>query len=194
LRIVSGNILIAGCCCTEIEEGYGCGYCEVTPKYWTVTLSGVTACGACDNCGDGSSVDSYAVSGLNGTHVLTQVGSGSESTACKWQVTGVGSWSVRHYDDTTCGAGGAGVSGDMRITLYRFETKWRLLVEGVGHSNSPTYSMFWDEVNETVDDACLDIATMTNERTCGVCSDDVVYGEVYAASGGTATLEAGDQS
>ena len=194
---MSGNILMAGCCCgddDEIEEGYGCVYCEVTPKYWTVTLSGITACPNCMNCGDGTSVDSCTVSGLNGVHVLTQVGSASSSTACKWQLTGVGSWSAKHYNDTACGVGEVSVSGDMRITLYRFETKWRLLVEGVGHSKSPAYTMFWDEVDETVDDACLDIAAMTNERICGTCSDENVYGDVYVASGGSATLEAGDPS
>ena len=191
---MSGNLLIAGCCCTEIEEGYDCEHCDVTPKYWTVTLSGITACAGCDDCGDGSSVDSYTVSGLNGTHVLTQVGSESSSTACKWQLAGVGSWSVKHYNDTTCGSGEVVVSGDMRITLYRWATKWRLLVEGVGHTKSPAYTMFWDEVNETVDDECLDIATMTNERICGTCSDENVYGDVYLASGGTATFETGDQT
>ena len=192
---MSGNLLITGCCCgEEIEEGYGCSYCDSTPKHWTVTLSGITACSGCMNCGDGTSVDSCAVSGLNGTHVLTQVGSASSSTACKWQVSGVGSWSAKHYDDGACGTGEASVSGDMRITLYRFETKWRLLVEGVGHSKSPAYSMFWDEVDETVDDECLEIGVMTNGLICGTCSDENVSGEVYVASGGTATLEAGDQS
>jgi hypothetical protein len=192
---VSGNLLITGCCCgSEIEEGYGCTYCDSTPKHWTVTLSGIGACSGCMNCGDGTSVDSCQVGGLNGTHVLTQVGSASSSTACKWQVSGVGSWSAKHYNDGACGAGEMSVSGDMRITLYRFETKWRLLVEGVGHGKSPAYSMFWDEVDETVDDECLEIGVMTNGLICGTCSDENVSGEVFVASGGTATLEAGDQS
>ena len=69
-----------------------------------------------------------------------------------------------------------------------------MLVEGVGHSKSPTYSMFWDEVNESVDDDCLDIDTMTNERICGTCSDENVYGDVYLASGGSASLDPGDQT
>ena len=192
---MSGGFHRAGCCCggePDPEPGYDCTYCDTTPKYWTLTLSGITACPDCYNCGDGTSVDSCSVTGLNGTHVLPQVGSGSTSTACKWQLTGIGSWSVKHYNDTTCSTGVVTVSGNIRITLYRFATKWRLLIEGVGHTASPAYTMFWDEVNETADNECLDIATMTNERICGTCSDENVYGDVYLASGGTATLEAGD--
>ena len=188
---MSGNLLAAGCCCLP-EEGNDCSYCDFTSKYWTVTLSGITACPDCYDCGDGTSIDSCAVTGLNGTHLLTQVGLGA--TACKWQVTGIGSWSVKHYNDTTCGGGEVTVSGDIRITLYRFATKWRLLIEGVGHSKSPAYTMFWDEVNETADQACLDIPAMTNERICGTCSDENVSGDVYLASGGAATFEAGDQT
>jgi len=179
-----------GCCCIE-EAAADCEHCDFTPKYWTVTFSGVTACSGCDDCGDGTSCKDYAISGVNAVHVLEQ----HEQYACVWRKRDFGSWSVDHYSGTVCGTLKMAASGTLEVSLTRLAGKWRLVVEAYpGHGFSPSYRAFWTEVDESQDDDCLNVAAMTNDFACGTCSDPVVSGEVNLASGGTATLEAGDQT
>jgi len=127
------------------------------------------------------------ISGVNGTHVLEQY----ELNACVWRKQDFGAWAVNHYSDTACGTLETAADGTLTMSLIRTAGKWTFSIEAYQPGTSPAYWVFTDE---SADGDCLNVAAMTNERTCGACCDPAVAGDVHLASGGTATFEAGDQT
>jgi len=187
---VSGILLPAGCCC--IERGYDCGYCDFTPKYWTVTLSGIesSACTSCTNCsGASESFKDVSLSNLDGVHLLTQIGSGAN--ACLWAKENFGSWSYKgHGLAANCAGDVTNRSGSFSIYLRRTELIWELAVCLIDTLFSGRQA-FYDSVAETADDDCLNIAAMANSLSCW-CGTSEVYAHI--ADGGAATFEPGDRT
>lgn len=184
------SILIGGCCCGP-EPGDDCAYCEFTPKYWTVTLSGVEP--GCSECFE--SITSPGVwgkvlemTGLDGVHLLTQ----KFGDPCVWEKLIFGTWEVGIYNsEANCDADNPSITRghEFSIRLTRTEAGWTLVV-GIPDVESADRGAFEDFVAEDADDNCTTIATMTNEVVCDVGVTFITF----ISDSGNATFEVGDQT
>ncbi len=198
-----GAILLpAGCCCVEL--GDDCHNCAegTTPKYWTVTVSGVSVCTGCLNEVDGEarSINGMAFDSVNGIFLLTQ----TDPNDCIWASDTIGSWSVdEHFGGINCPGVTGGKSGDIvQAYLQRYATKWVFRIMDTTTYDFYEMYAFTCEVAETEDDDCNDINlgeainNGTWSPTDWQCRYDLTLsgGTFGIGEGGTATFEVGDQT
>ena len=192
---MSGILLPAGCCCDQPEPGDDCEFCDGTPKYWTVTISGVDD-GLCDDCGlrTGEIDKSWKMIEvvIDGVYLLTQTGD-----PCIWAtpaMVGVGTSQAQLWTDSDdCTGSNTGFSNHtLGIALTRTEAGWEMYIGQRGSPlPNPDERVFIGASAEASDDDCDTIAAMSNDDdTC----EYAVTGTKVMSLAGTATFEAGDQT
>ena len=107
-----------------VESAGTCEDCTIAPEFITLTLAGITACVGCFvDRGSAPSMDSIAVGGLNGQHVLAKV-----SGLCEWRLANAGSLSMKLYGNDNCDGVVNPYVSDWRISLSRSPPAWILQV------------------------------------------------------------------
>jgi len=194
----------SGCCCGEEEAPSNCTNCDWTPKYFTVTLSGVEA-SLCTGCypNTGSSGGNFAVGGIDGIHLLTQGSvlepSAAHSQYCLWVLPAVGSYSYDWWGGAGCvGAPWISRSGDCGMFLRRTASGWQFQIGSVWAAtawmdlplSTPwDRTIFNDTVTEPDADDCLTVPNMSNDLICA--GGGIPW---HLCNGGIATFDAGDQT
>ncbi len=176
--------------CDDVEYSESdCEFCTggQTPKYFTVTLSGIDAgvYVGCLECFIATSFNDTSVA-IDGVHLLTETGVDPHS--CRWSAT-VGSWSWTLWsNEIDCTGFSIAQSGTCKIFLTRTEAGWEL---AIGINSFFPENIFTDTVAETGDDDCINVAAMANQNGAPFCEG----GEYDIVSDtGSATFEAGDQT
>jgi hypothetical protein len=208
MLLVGGKLVTSPeeCCCGP-EPGEDCEFCDSTPKYWTVTLSGFDD-SICDDCYlvDDDPTESWKMSSifvppleLDGVYRLFQGATSDPWTRdnpCRWksELLTVFSQSRVFFDTTDCtGSHELGTNYLWHMFLERTEAGWEAWITA-GSSSTPlniTIRCFHGQSVETEDGNCLSIAPMENlDTTCTWSSS----GQQILCIGGTITFEAGDQT